>query len=44
MVSNQTDSNKELKVFLEIHVEDFKHGFKLKKILSKNDIELIFNQ
>ncbi len=43
MASAQTDSNEDLKVLLETHVEDFKHGFKLKKILTNNDIELIFN-
>jgi transcription initiation factor IIE alpha subunit len=44
LASDQLNADGDIKVLLETHVEDFKHGFKLKKILSNSHIELIFNQ
>jgi hypothetical protein len=41
--SEQESSDGEMKVLLETHADDFKHGFKLKKVLAKNNIDLIFN-
>jgi hypothetical protein len=41
---NKTDVKDDLTVLLETHVDDFQQGFKLKKALAKNDVDLIFNQ
>lgn len=41
---DNSGSESGLKVLLETHVDDFQHGFKLKKVLTKNNIDLIFNQ
>lgn len=41
---SSTGSTAGLKVLLETHVDDFQQGFKLKKALAKNNIDLIFNQ
>ena len=35
--------NNSIKVLLDTHIDDFKQAFKLKKLLSKNNIDLIFN-
>ena len=41
--NSQEDLGEDLRVLLETHVDDYQHGFKLKKVLDKGNIDLIFN-